>query len=233
MGAESRLTRARRVLEQSPLNRPPRILDRKLGMIERTGRQKVAVIAGGYGCHEGPVDDPDWEVWAVNSIPVLDGKGRLRADLRFDIHQRCAQSPDDLDLIRTCPVPIFVPDDLLDAGDNTVAVPMSMLAFGFPGAPFACSFAYQIALAYLWGFKTIGLFGVELAWGPPRERTVEWASVSWWVGYMEAKGIKIVRPNGSRLGRHPYLYGIEYVEERDNTLEYLEIVEKHGEEIAG
>ena len=173
-------------LTQSPLNHPPAVLDARSGVLSSSARRKVVIYGAGYGKTEAPLNDPDWEVWALNLIPPLDFAGRLRCDRWWDIHQRVAQTSDDLRWIAACPVPIYVPDDLVDAGRNCVRFPLEKVYAG----PFACTFAYQIALALTEGFTHIGLYGVELAYGTRRERTVEWASVNWWMGYAEAKGVK-------------------------------------------
>jgi hypothetical protein len=92
------------------------------------------------------------------------------------------------------------------------------------GGYWACTFAYQIALALSEGFTTIGLYGVELAYGTPRERTVEWANVAWWAGYAEAKGVTLELPAKSRIGRHTHRYGLEYEAEKIDTEHYLSYV---------
>ena len=90
------------------------------------------------------------------------------------------------------------------------------------GGYWACTFAYQMALAVASGFTDIGLFGVDLAHGTLRERTVEWANVSWWAGYLEAKGVTLHMPDGASIGCHPARYGIEYDEEIAAVTEYTD-----------
>jgi hypothetical protein len=215
---------ADREFAHSPLNDPPEVLDRYSADFDWGSRRKVLIYGGGLGKREAPLDDPGWSVWAINLIPPLDWRGQLRADLWFDLHQRGAQTEDDMRWISGCPFPIVVPPDLMDATERAVEFPLTRIRSEFPNAPLACSFAYQIALALSEGFKEIGLFGVELAYGSPRERTVEWASVNWWLGLAEGRGVKIHRPLNSRLGRHPRLYGLEYDEEIKDTRHYLRMV---------
>jgi hypothetical protein len=205
----------------SSLNRPPRIVDRLTGELDWDGRSRVLIYGAGYGRHEAPLNDPSWYVWAINTIPPLDRSGRLRCDVWFDIHQKCAQSADDLRWIASCPVPIYVPDDLLDASPNAVRYPIERVRRDVADGPFACSFSYMIARALLAGFTDIGLYGVELAYGTMRERTVEFASVSWWMGYAEAKGVTFHLPAFSRLGTHQFLYGLEYDAELHSVEEYV------------
>jgi hypothetical protein len=204
----------------SPLNRPPRVVDADVPVLAHVRPlTKVCIYGAGAGAHQAPLDDPEWTVWALNLVPPLDGAGRLRCDLWFDLHQREAQTVDDLRWIAGCPVPVVVPPDLRDI-PGTVSYPLARVEARF-GAYWACTFAYQIAWALLDGVTDLGLFGVELAQGDPRERTVEWANVSWWAGYAEALGVRLHLPDGSRIGQHPARYGFEYRAEIDDTKRYV------------
>ncbi len=219
---------ADRILRQSPLNKwsvdggePQRL------------RDYVCIYAAGLGRDEAPLNHPSWDVWALNVIAPLDLHGRLRADLWFEIHERGAQSADDMRWIAKCPVPIVVPPCLMAASERAVALPTRRILKEFEAAPFACTFAYQIAMALLMGYEKIGLFGVELAYGDARERTVEWACVNWWVGYAEGRGVTVVRPERSRLGRHPEMYGLDYDAEVRSTKRYLRLIAESWEQQEG
>lgn len=209
----------------SPLNRPPAILDAANGVLAPSTRKKVCIYGAGKGKMEAPLDDDAWEVWALNLCPPLDLAGWVRCDRWFDIHQRKAQSADDLLWIAACPVPIYVPVDLLDAGPNCVRFPLERLQWG----PFACTFAYQIALALAEGFTEIGLHGVELPYGTERERTFEWASVNWWIGFAQARGVRFHLPSETLLGHHPCLYGLEYDMEKRAVEDHLTLLRQWDE----
>ena len=221
-----------RPLAWSPLNQPPAILDARDGRVAwDQSRSKVCIYGAGLGRDEAPLDDPCWTVWALNLVPPLDRQGRVRADAWWDIHQREAQTADDLRWIARCPVPIYVPADLLDASPLAVRYPIERVEAAY-GSYFVCTFAYQIALALLEGFREIGLYGVELAYGTLRERTVEFACVSWWMGYAEATGVVFHLPHGSRLGRHPFRYGLEYRDEIGDVNRYLKTLARNDAEDA-
>ena len=206
----------------SPLNRPPRVGDAAAGLLAFDGRDRVCIYGAGFGRQDAPLDDDEWEVWALNVIPPLDRSGRLRADLWWELHERKAQSADDMRWIAACPVPIMVPDDLMDASMLAVRYPIERVRAAVADGPFACTFSYQIAFALLHGFRHIGLYGVELAYGTPRERTVEWASVNWWMGFAEAKGVTFHLPAFSRMGTHRFLYGLEYDAELNDVRAYTD-----------
>ena len=189
-------------------------------------RTKVLIYGAGYGRDEAPLDDPSWCVWALNLVAPYDRNRLLRADAWWEIHQRKAQTADDLRWIAACPVPIYLPPDLMDASQRAVRYPLADVEARF-GAYFSCTFAYQIALILLEEVVTdVGLYGVELAYGSERERTVEWACTSYWLGRLEERGIRIHLPQHSRLGRHEFRYGFEYQEEIDEVNRYTYIMRR-------
>ena len=174
-------------------------------------RRKVCIYGAGLYRQEAPIEDTSWEFWCLNLVPAFDSEGGLRADLWFDLHQREAQTADDLRWIAACPVPIFVPPDLACASANAVRFPLKRIEEALRTSYWACTFAYQIALVLYEGIATdIGLYGVELAYGPERERTVEWACTAYWLGRAQERGIRIHVPEYSTLGRHWRRYGFEY-----------------------
>ncbi len=213
---------ADRDLPDSPLNMRDWVISPDGSLQTGLPRRRGIVIYGaGLGHEYAPLEDGQWEVWGLNVIPPIDSKGQLRADRWFEMHQRHAQSDDDMRWIAQCPCPIYVPSDLLNASPNAVTYPLERMEALFGGGYWTCTFAYQIALALSEGYRNIGLFGVELSWGTARERTVEYACVSWWMGMAQGMGAKIYVPRGSMLGRHRYRYGLEYDEEKTYVEKYL------------
>lgn len=222
---------ADRDLTWSPLNKMPS-WHLNTGIVNWDAHpRKLCIYGAGFGREHAPLDDPEWTVWALNLVAPYDKAGRVRADAWFDLHQKVAQTEDDLRWIAKCPVPIYLPDDLLSQSPNALRFPVDKLEREFKVSYWACTFAYQIALAMHHGFTTIGLFGVELAYGPERECTVEWANTSFWIGMAVAKGIKIMTPPQSRLGTHPFRYGLEYEEEIEDVETYLSLRE-HLEDLS-
>lgn len=206
-------------------------------------RRKVAICGAGPGKRLAPTDDPAWEIWSLNGSLMTDTTGRFRADRWFDLHEMHAQSAADLEWIAACPVPIYlVPQAFQRAGlrahevelsaDGVVLLCRTPICYPLDaiethyGSYFACSFAYMIALALLDGMDVIGLYGCELAYGTERERTVEYANVSWWLGYAEGHGIEIQLPADSTLGRHPARYGIEYDAEKQAVEQYVTLMRR-------
>lgn len=211
----------------SPSNAAMIIADARHGRVEQfPPRSAVAIVGAGAGREEAPYNDPQWEIWGLNAVPPLDSMNRIRADRWFELHEMSAQSEDDMAWIRSCPFPIYlVPqaaDQILDARERGPIEHDIPMAVRYPieaieqryGSYFTCTFAYQMALAAYEGFTDVGLFGVELSLGTRRERTVEWACVSWWMGFLEGQGVRVHLSSQSLLGRHPFRYGIEYEQEK-------------------
>lgn len=239
----------------SPYNASGRVVGGRV--ICEPRRPYVAIVGAGHGKDEAPLEDSHWEVWGLNVVPVVDRKGRFRADRWFELHEMHAQSEDDmLWITQVCPVPIYLPPQEVDCDillpqhlspcvrdrdglgwingveTNVVPYPLEEVEALYGGGYWACTFAYQVALAMMEGFERIGIFGAELAYGTDRERTVEWANLSYWVGFAEARGIEIHLPAKSRLGRHTHRYGIEYDAEKKATEDYLGLME-HVSKVRG
>ena len=132
-------------------------------------RRKVAIIGAGPSRHEAPYDDPEWVMWGLNEI------AQKRATAWHELHPAAVQSARDLAWLRQCPTPCYVLD--LAEWDGLIPRPVQfpldrIKAAGFRPY-FTCTFAMQIALAILGGFEEIGLWGVSLHLGTPRERLLE------------------------------------------------------------
>ena len=207
-------------------------------------RTKVAIYGAGYGKEAAPLNDPTWEVWALNAVAPIDREGKLRADRWFELHTRPPQSVLDMNWIQRCPMPLYLPPtwadtifnerelmrqrkiDAMEDVPTAIRFPLERVMECFGGQSyFTCTFAYQIALALMEEYQEIGLFGVELAYGTERERTVEWACVSYWLGVARGLGVRVWLPSGSRLLHHKYLYGLEYDEEKAYVEDYLALME--------
>ena len=171
-------------------------------------RTKVGIIGAGFGRNNAPWSDPAWVLFGLNQI------AQKRATTWFELHPRAVQSERDLAFLRACPTPCYVLD--LEEWDGlipaAVQFPLDRLrAAGFREY-FTCTFAYQCALAILDGFEEIGLWGVSLHLGTPRERLLERACVDYWIGFAEGRGITVSEDSG--CARRPYLYGYDYEDEK-------------------
>lgn len=221
----------------SPLNNP------------QSGRKKVAIIAADSLGWTAPWTDPTWAIWGLNALFRLhafdpdrwavDGPDPWRADRWFELHAWSAQSASDVAALRLCPIPVYMFDEDLEAAHlagvtHAVRYPLDeVLALGYRRY-FTSTFAYQVALAILLGYEEIGLYGVELGHGTPRERVVEKAGLEYWLGIAEGRGIRVTLPSqATGLLYHPPLYGRDYDKEVAHTralmAELKEAMARHGD----
>lgn len=210
----------RRFQSLSPLNMDYRVTNATAGDVTATtSRRKLAILGGSnLSRSSAPLDDPEWEVWSLNNLWPKDAKGRTRADRWFELHPMDVQSPDDMGIINSCPMPLYVLELYPEiANPNAVRFPWERLeAMEIPRF-FPCTFCYQIALALADGWTEIGLFGVDLQMGSGRERALERAGVAFWLGAAMGSGVTVNLPEtvkGHGLISLPYRYGYDYHEEK-------------------
>ena len=174
----------------------------------RCGHRRAAIVGTGPGREEAPYRENGWCVWALNEI-------RQPAFTRhWELHPRRVQSAHDLRALAAIRQPCYV----LDPGEwgpgevpNPVRYPLDRLRAAGMRRYFACTFAYQVALAVLEGFEELGLWGVQLHLGTPRERLLERRCVDYWLGYAEGRGLRVSQDSG--LAWQPRLYGYDYDDE--------------------
>lgn len=220
--------------------------DRFINYREGAERRRKVAICGGAGQRTMPWDDPTFECWAMNNFwnTARDSQGRLAASRWWEMHQifpaasgphagAAIQNELDMAWLRQCPVPLYTVEPFPE-NPRAVVWPVGRFARTYRDY-FACTFAMQIAQAFDEGFEELHVHGLELVLGTKREATAEWACVSYWLGYVEGRGMKVVLGPGlihGRLGRidgpreqwllkHPYRYGSEYWDEADLMLEYV------------
>lgn len=171
-------------------------------------RDRVAIIGAGPSRAEAPWDDPSWSIWGLNEI------AQPRAERWFELHPMAAQSPGELEWLARAEAPVYLLD-LDPRVPRGVRYPLErVLALTGGRRYFTCTFAYQVALAVAEGASEIGLWGVDLDLGTPRERIVEKPCVEYWLGLAEGRGVRVVIPTGGTLLRRPHLYGYDYDAER-------------------
>lgn len=208
----------------SPANATTRLIDTSSGRAVRVRprRHRVAIVGGAPSRVEAPWFDPSTEIWGLNGIPSLDPRGVFRADRFFQIHEEPRLDPVERAWLSVCPVPIYTAGQECENA-NALPYPIEAVVAKYPDY-FAVSFAYEIALALLEGFTEIGLFGVELPSGTLRERTVEWACLSFWIGFAKGRGVRVTLPETTTLAWHPARYGLQYDDEVKGVEAYLRTV---------
>lgn len=192
------------------------IVDAEKGIVEvKPKRKKVAIIGCGAGRDNAPYDDKEWECWGLNEVD------QKRADRWFEMHEIYASTEKEVEWLKKCKEPIYTIENLIEIHPGipmSVKYPLTKIieALNCP-MYFTCTFAYQIALAIYEKFEVIGLWGVNLPYGSPRERLVETACTEFWLGVASGMGIEVQIPSNEYLLHHQYLYGYDYQKEIDYT----------------
>ena len=205
------------------------VVDAEAGIVEcRPRRYKVAIVGTGPDRLSAPFDDSEWECWALNEI-------RQPAFTRhWELHPRRVQSAHDLRALAAIRQPCYVLDPA-EWGPGEVPsparYPLARVQEAGMRRYFSCTFAYQVALAVLEGFEELGLWGVQLHLGSPRERLVERRCVDYWLGYAEGRGLRVSQDSG--LAWQPHLYGYDYDGELlDSRAEVRALLQVEAEERA-
>lgn len=177
---------------------------------------KVAIVGHAQGWDAAPFEDPTWDVWGLNDGYLLYPEGRITR--WFELHgdtplTRSRRPPDHFERLGTLGIPVYYL-----TGDppcaSAVKYPLEA-AIAVGRDYFACTNAYQIALALHEGATEIALFGAPLQ--ANREVVVERPCVAWWLGLAEGRGVRVTVNNGDRtigLLQHPFRYAFDDESER-------------------
>lgn len=175
---------------------------------------KRIVIVGSYKAHRAliPWDDPAYEIWGMNRFWqwMRTEGGRLRAQRWFEMHPLDVQEEQDLEFMRTCPVPLYV----LKADPQfptAVEYPLDEVSKLVGRQYFTSTFAYQLALAIYERAESVHCYGLGFCGG--RERLVEKPCFEFWCGVAAACGIPVEImpvPGTLPIAQSRWLYGYDY-----------------------
>ena len=177
---------------------------------------KVAIVGTAPGWDRAPWQDPEWEIWGLNDAYRLFGPDQI-CTRWFELHgdtplTRARRPVDHFTRIAAMDIPVYY---LHGDPPARQAVQVDADRLAKQGRDyFACTTAYQIALALEMGATAIRLCGTPLQ--ANREAVVERPCVAWWLGLAEGRGVTVTveHDNPSGLLRHPYRYAAEDWDER-------------------
>lgn len=181
---------------------------------------KVAILGSATGWREAPFADPDYEIWALNDqYLALEDWQLARVTRWFELHgdtpiTRSRRPPDHWQRIDALNIPTYTFHDVPVLATRVFPLKQAVDA----GRDyFACTCAYQIALALSEGATAIGMYGI--CFHGTREALVERPCVEWWLGLAEGRGVDvtIAHPWNYGLGRHLFRYALDDDEERRDT----------------
>ena len=179
---------------------PPLPLPPLAGM----GRIRKIALIGSHSetLKHTPWDDPTWELWGHAASR---GFYKRSPDRYFDLHRReCwtksnAKGERYLRWLATNTVPIFMQERYPEV-PASIRYPIERVLAEF--RPYLTSHAaWMIALALTEGVTHLGFFGVNYgkttAIGADCEYGVQRGSCEYWMGFAEARGVRLVMPKGS------------------------------------
>lgn len=181
-------------------------------------KTKMAIVGGSASRDFAPYDDPEWEIWGCNEMEYK------RFDIMFELHPMSVQNEKELEYLRNCEKPVYVlnENDALAHGltEPIIQYPYDEIQKQPWAMPyFCCTMAYQIALAIHKGYQAIGLWGLRMDIGSPRERTVESACIQHWLGVAKGMGIEVIWDEHPAVNR--FIYGYNYHIEIENVDSWL------------
>lgn len=210
------------------------IIDAKEATIDWKGRTKFGIVGFASSSRElAPFDDPSWILMGLNQLY----RHHPRFDAWIDIHHNWAdpksmvEGTDEVAWMKSAQIPIYQNEWQPDI-PNSVRYPIEDVAgtndkFRWAADYFTSTISYMIALAIRDGFKTIGVWGVDLIVG--QEYFYQKACAEWWLGVANGLGIEIVLPGPSALLKQSFRYG--YQSEPDWGPIKLSMMEQRGKEL--
>ncbi len=171
---------------------------------------KIAIIGYAESKRLAPFDNPEWQIWGMNTkfdyIP--------RFDLWFDLHspEKILWSPEYCEFLKNnidkvllagkvlgIDAKIYPKDQIFEYFKKNLTTDLKASEF------FTCSVAWMIALAIYKGANEIGLYGINQSANKERDESQRTA-VALFTGYALGKGIKITIPKESVLFSKEKLY---------------------------
>lgn len=181
---------------------------------------KVAIVGTAPYDEPVPFGEPGWEVWGLN-----DGYTRFPEDLPaftawWEIHgdtelTRARRPEGHFARVAAMGIPLYY---LHGEPPNSQSVHLDVDALATVGRDyFACTMAYQMALALSMGATEIALFGIPLMGA--REIVVERPCMSYWVGLAEGRGVpvRVCHTQAVGLMRYPHRYAYHDTQEREDA----------------
>jgi hypothetical protein len=198
---------------------------------ELVRRPKVAII----GCADSRSQAPwhlahEYEFWGVNNLHLQMPGPYTRW---FELHKIEAlpngaylrrgqplfkKQPviEYLKSLKALNIPVYMQQPL-NAVPNAVEFPLAKILERFPRRYFTNTVSWMIALALLEGFKTIAIYGVDMAVSSTLLGANEYAhqrpSCEYFIGIAEGLGVEVVVPPESDLLKTNFMYAIEEPQE--------------------
>lgn len=177
-------------------------------------RRKVAFVGfASNSLHMVPWNDPEFEIWGMNQGAQ---NFKRRADRWFEMHLPEAtpdiRDPGYMDFLKALTIPVYM-IDMYEYAPTSLRYPIEDAIRVTGRDYFMSTVAFMSALAIMESFEEVHLYGINLAIGD--EYFYEKPNAEWWIGHMEARGIKVYIPRASSLLKQAKRYGY-HVDARPN-----------------
>lgn len=195
----------------------------------------VAIVGFGPTRNLAPWDDPTWEKWLCNRLPLQPGIGPW--DRHFDPHHLAwteshfaalQGKPELWTEYRDWMAADHGPDKLLYIPDpqpwmpNSVRLPVEELVAHVGRSYFTSAIAWQIGMALLLGARQIGLWGIDFK--TDTEYGFERPCAEWLLGIAQGRGVEVVLPHGAGILNNGFAEPLYGVAENETHLADLEKV---------
>lgn len=189
-----------------PLRSGARVLDGEAGIVERR-REKLAIVGYATSSRDmAPFNDPEWEIVGLNQLYRFIPRADFWCDIHENWNEENVEGTDHEAWLRDCGMPIlmFATQPQLP---TSVKFPLHDIIAKHGIDYFTSTISYLIAWGIYQGYKTLGLFGIDLIVGTEYE--VQKACAEAWLLYAHGRDIQIVLPPNCALLKHTHRYGYE------------------------
>ena len=172
-------------------------------------KKKIAIVGYTPSRVQAPYDDPEWEIWGLNTLYEFDDVPRY--DRWFEIHSygwspsRDKKIKKVREAFKSGNTPLYMQEVDPDI-PNSRRYPVEKAREMF-GDYFTNSVSYMIALAIMEGAEEIGIYGIDMA--TDSEFGYQKPSCEYFIGIARGRGIKVHIPHESDLLKTRFQYGYE------------------------
>lgn len=178
---------------------------------------KVAIVCGSPSSEfMAPYEDKEVEIWVLGNR--VDRHLNRRVTRIFEIHDNLTEHGDigayksKLHLLATN-YEVVVGEQFGSLSPGMVAYPYDAVEALYGSLYLTSSPAYMLGYAILLGATEIGLYGVDLSISD-HEYFWQRPCVEAWIGFAKGRGIKVIIPDVSHVGRSNYCEGRDHNNEK-------------------
>lgn len=167
---------------------------------------KLAIVCGAPSSEMlAPFDDPEYDIWVLGNR----SNRYSRFDLIFEIHDDLTEHGDVdkyVNYLLSLEKPMVVGEKFPAEGPDITVYPFDAVKEMYGSTYLTSSPAYMIGYALLMGHQHIEIYGADMA-VDDHEYFWQRPGVEAWVGFAKGRGVNVVIPPESPLGRSEYVEG--------------------------